>query len=90
MDTILSTTRLDRLTTKLTSECEKSSWAGKDKALKLSPAASHKLDKKIIKMWPLRETKSKKCLEQALKLFNEGHRSEFVCRCVAAGYRYQG
>lgn len=73
----------------LVSKRERSSWAGLDKSLELSLAGRDKLHKKVSKIWHLGKTKPEESLKQAFKLFDEGHRTEFICRCIAAGYRRQ-
>ncbi len=61
--------------------------AGIDKSLELTPGAREKLHKKVVKIWHLGKTEPEKSIERAFKLFNEGYRTEFICRCIAAGYR---
>lgn len=81
--------QLDDSIKTLVTDREKSSWAGLDKSLELSPAARRKLHEKSTKIWHLGKTNPEKSLNQALALFNDGYRTEFICKCIAAAYRRQ-
>lgn len=84
-----STSKLNEEIDILVSARNRSAWAGIDKALELKLGDKNKLDKKVAKIWRLHETNPQRSLEQALGLFNSGYRTEFICRCVAVGYRRQ-
>lgn len=84
-----STLRLDETIDKLVLAREKSAWAGVDKTQELKLGERNRLDKKAKKIWHLGKVDPEESLKQAQDLFNDGYRTEFVCRCVAVGYRRQ-
>ena len=84
-----STQILNESIKSLVANKEKSAWAGVDDSLDLSVSARRKLDEKTMKIWKLGKTNPEKSLRQAQKLFSDGYRTEWICKCIAAGYRIQ-